>query len=188
MKTTYLWRIPDDYPQRLIGGYQDAVSPDRFLFKMGEPLPTPLEQPSIRFDATLGELSKFDCLCSNAMIPLVNFSVAEALMKICSDEVEFIKTKVTGNDGVLDDYLILNATRKVYCIDRDGSEYTSVPGTDRIMSFRKATHLENCLGEHKIARDTEYLSHLVVSDVIKELFTMEKFTGIALINPSDISW
>ena len=33
--TIYLWEIPENYPERLIGRYERERSPDRFLFEKG---------------------------------------------------------------------------------------------------------------------------------------------------------
>lgn len=188
MEKTYLWRIPDDYPQSLIGEYQEEDSPDRFLFKTGTPLPSLLAHPVIRFEKTVKELSIFDCLCNSAMVPLISNSVANELNNLCPGEVEFVKAKVIGSDGTLDSYFILNATKKISCVNREHSDYRCIAGTEKILSFRKLAHYANCLGKYKIARDIDYLSHLVVSNAIKDLVMKKSFTGIALIEPSEIPW
>ncbi len=62
----YLWKIPDEYPEKLIGEYDRENSPDRFIFKKGEILSSDLAKPVIMFDVSVQDLRELDDLANNA--------------------------------------------------------------------------------------------------------------------------
>ena len=188
MSMIYLWRISDDYPQSLIGKYQREGTPDRFLFKKGEALPETVGTPIIKFDAPLAKLREYDCLSHSAMVPLVSAACAELLQEIAPTDVQFIKTQVIGSDSATEEFSLVNVTSKVCGIDRERSVFKYVPGTQQIMSFRKLSYVEGCLGIHGLARDSEYLSHLLVSNSVAERLINEGLSGIALIKPTEVAW
>ncbi len=45
----YVWKIRDDYAEKLIGTY-DRSGPDRFSFKQGVECEVPSEKPRFQFD------------------------------------------------------------------------------------------------------------------------------------------
>ncbi len=184
----YLWRVSDNYPQSLIGEYQREGTPDRFLFKKGETLPEPVGLPIIKFNAPISKLRKFDCLTHSALVPLVSATCAELLREIAPSDVQLIKARVVGSDSVTDEFSLVNVTSKVCGIDRERSEFKCVPGTQQIMSFRKLSYVEDCLGRHGLARDSEYLAHLLVSNAVAERLINEGLSGIALIKPTEVAW
>lgn len=184
----YLWRIPDNYPESLIGEYQREGAPDRFLFRKGERLPETVVQPVIRFNAPLEQLRTLDCLTSNAMVPLVNVTFANLFMLRASSDVELIPARVIGSNGTTDEFYLLNVASKVACIDHEYSDYKHVPGTQQIMSFRKLRYVEGCLGAHNLARDTEYLAHLLVSEVIVHAIKSQHLRDIELVMPTEVNW
>ncbi|UVW28438.1 Imm43 family immunity protein [Massilia sp. H6] len=185
---TYLWRIPDDYPRSLIGEYQREGTPDRFLFKRSERVSGLAGLPKVKFDASCAKLRQFDCLSSNAQVPIVSPALAEFLLRFASNDVQLMKLDINGTDGSIGDYFLLNVVKKVLCIDHKVSKYTLVPGTTEIMGFRQLSFLDNCMGEHALARDSEYLSHLLVSDRVADNLMRNGFHGVALVDPSDIAW
>jgi hypothetical protein len=185
---TYLWRISDDYPQALMGEYQREGAPDRFLFKRGELLPADIGVPVIKFNAPIRRLCEFDCLVSSVMVPLVNSKFAAILSDAAPSDVQLLKVKVAGIDGELDGFSLLNLTNKINGIDHDSSEFKCVPGTQKIMSFSKLEYVEGCMGDHGLARDAEYLSHVLVSDTVAERLLRESLKGVELVKPVDIAW
>jgi hypothetical protein len=77
----YLWKIPDDYPESLLGEYDRDRGPDRFAFKQGRPLDeSPSQRPRFRFACAAAKLSKLHDLGNNALVPLVSPFVAEVLL------------------------------------------------------------------------------------------------------------
>lgn len=188
LRMTYLWRVSEDYPQSMIGEYKRDGTPDRFLFKKGERILEPIGVPIIKFDCSLAKLREFGCLANNAMVPLISAVCAAALIEMAPDDVQLIKAIVVGIDGETEEFFLLNVTSKVSCIDHEQSEFTLVPGSKQIMSFRRLSLLPGCLGQHGLARDSEYSSHLLVSDVIVTRLSCAGLKGIAFISPSEIAW
>jgi hypothetical protein len=184
----HLWRVSDDYPQSLIGAYQRATGPDRFLLKKGERLSDQAGIPAIRFEGTLQRLREFDCLANDALVPLVNAKCGSLLMALAPDDVELVAARVEASDGVTEEFSFVNVISKVKGIDHERSSYRYVPGTKQIMSFRKLEYVETCLGEHGLARDAEYMGHLLVADRIATRLRREAGRGIDLLEPTQIAW
>ena len=185
---TYLWRVSDDCPQSLIGEYQREESPDRFLFKKGETVPETVGLPVIKFNASIEKLCEFDCLASSVMVPLINARFAAILQEVVPSDIQLVKAHLIGMDGDTEEFVLMNVTSKVNGIDRDQSEFKYVPGTQQIMSFRKLNYLEGCLGRHGLARDVEYLSHLLVSDSVAGRLISEGLVGIEVVKPTEMNW
>jgi hypothetical protein len=186
IEEVFLWEIRDDYPERLIGEYQRDVSPDRFLYKKGKAIPEDLPSPVFRFSATTEVLRKRPDLANNAMIPLISMEVAEVLHRHCPNDVQLIPARITAKDGELPGYSIVNATHTVHCIDHERSIYKKMTGADAILSFQRLVCLSGCMGVHALARDEEYLSHLLVRGDLRESLGFLKLLG--LYQPSEMSW
>lgn len=184
----YLWKIPDEYPEKLIGEYDRKNSPDRFIFKRGEMLASDLAKPVIKFDASAQELRALDDLANNAMIPVIGERLAAVLVESAPEDIQLIDVVIKARDGELEGYKILNIVSKVVGINKSQSEFALVPGTDKIMSFRSLKYKDDLLQEHHLARDAEYNSNLIVSQVLAERLMEMKFKGIGLYLPEDIEW
>ena len=182
----YLWTIPDDYPEDLIGTYDRSRSPDRFLLKQGKPL-HPVADVYVRFDAKASDLRELDDLATNAMVPLVSTRVAEVLVRVAAGQIQLIPTKIITSDAEMTDYSIVVATSLVQGIDHDSSQYVFVPGTSSIMKFTKLRYKQDCLGVLHIARDAEYLSNLLVSDVLRNALESLDPQGMGLYEPGAMS-
>jgi hypothetical protein len=81
----FLWEMPNEYPEELIGSYDETVSPNRFLFKSGGDV-TMNDSPVVRFDCTRKELAGFDDLANSALVPLVSTRIQSLLLDRCPDE------------------------------------------------------------------------------------------------------
>jgi hypothetical protein len=126
---TFLWKIPNDCAERLVGEYARTSSPDRFLFQEGRILEGIDGTPTVIFSAQAKELARFDDLANDAMVPLISDRLASTLQQQCGSDVQFIGTRVIAGGELLPGYRILNVTHKVKAIDHDESEYTRVPGS-----------------------------------------------------------
>lgn len=184
----YLWKIPDEYPEKLIGEYDRETSPDRFIFKKGELVSSDLSKPVIKFDANVQDLSELDNLANNAMIPVISERLAAILADFAPEDIQLIDVAIKAKDGELEQHKILNIVNKVIGIDKEKSKFTLVPGTEKIMSFRYLKYKDDCLGGHHLARDAEYYSNLIVSQVLAERLMEMKLKGVGLYLPENINW
>src|SRR6266516_2382717 len=125
----FLWTIPDEYPQELIGKYLRDRSPDRFLFRKGEELPMPVGVPQFEFDAPLTDLRSFDVLPNSTQIPLVASNVAGLLLALCAGDIQLIEADVVARGQKLEGFKLVNVTHLVSCIDHNGSDYSFIPAT-----------------------------------------------------------
>jgi len=184
----FLWETPDNYPERLIGTYDRSTSPNRFLFRQGCPLP-PLDScPTVHFDCAARDIGSFDDLANSAMIPLVSERIQTILMTHAGADVEFVDIRIITRNGELSGYRLLNATNCVKAINHSASKYSLIPGTTSIMGFRELAVLPHALGTHALAREAEYKSHLLVSDVLAERLLALKPRQFGLFRPEDMRW
>lgn len=188
MKIPYLWRIPDSYPEAFIGEYVRSGSPDRFLFRQGLQISDAAGLPAVRFSTPLKTLLQYSCLPNNAMVPLVRNDLGMKLLGMAPADVQLVKTKVLAMGEESEDFFILNVTSKVVGIDKEQSVFSMVPGTQQVMAFKRLTYFEGCLGAHMLARDAEYLSHLLVSPEVVEALRTEKVSGVEFLLSSEINW
>ncbi|MDQ0027790.1 hypothetical protein J2X90_005626 [Variovorax paradoxus] len=179
---TFLWRISETNADGLIGTYSRSNGLDRFELRRGKRIEVNEAMPTVRFDGRTRDLLAFDCL-SNTAAPLVSQRMAQALRDSCAQDVQLVPARIEAADGVLDGWSLLNATATVRAINHRKSVYTMVPGTQAIMSFRHLEYLEGCLGEHQLARDAEYLGHLLVSDSLAQ--ALSDFAGASFERPEE---
>jgi hypothetical protein len=183
----YLWTMPEDYLDCDIGVYNRDLSPDRFLLYDGRELSaqefSPV--PIVEFEVPKNRLLKFDCLPNNSSIPLVNNRVKLILENLAPDEVQFFPAKLYCEDGELEGYYFLNITKTIVGIDHEKSICKKMKTVDAIGGFRCLTYKPVCMDGYQLARDKEYLMHLLISQKIKSIFEKERITGARLIRPED---
>lgn len=183
----YLWKIPDDYPETLLGEYDRERGPDRFALKRGKPLEElPSKPPRFRFAAAVSTLRELDDLGNNALVPLVSPAVAEVLRQTCPNDVQLIPAEISCKDGVINDYSVVVMIHSVHGLDHEKSSYKCVPGTKSIMRIEQAAYKDGCLGSHDAARDTEYLSNLLISDRLHD--AMAGLKSLGLYAPTEMDW
>ena len=175
-----LWRIPDDYPEEAIGKYDRAVSMDRSLFREGKRIDLPADKPVVRFSVPVQELTTYDCLLNDSMVPLIGRRLVEHLQELCASDFQSLPALVIAKNGQIEDFSILNVVSAVRGIDHPASEYSFVPGTKQIMGFRRLRYDPECLGKHHLARDAEYRSHLLASADVERLFRELAVKGAVL--------
>jgi hypothetical protein len=177
----YLWECPEKFLNRDVGEYDRDASPDRFLLRRGHQLNadefSPI--PIVDFEVPQKRLLKFDCLPNNSSAPLVNTRTKSILERLAPNEVQFFLAKLRCSDGELEGYYFLNATHTIVGIDHEKSIYT------KMKMFRYLTYKPGCMGEYQLARDKEFLGHLLVSQKIKSVFEQERITGVWLVRPED---
>ncbi|WP_398491878.1 hypothetical protein [Variovorax sp.] len=180
---TFLWRTPEAGSDGLIGTYSRSNTLDRFDFRNGKHIEFSGTTPVLRFDGRTRDLMAFDCL-SNTAAPMVSQRMAQVLHDACPQDIQLVPARIEAADGDLDGWSLLNVTATVLAINHKKSAYTTVPGTQEIMSFRHLEYLEGCLNEHQLARDAEYLGHLLVSDSLAH--TLSGFAGVSFERPQEV--
>ena len=181
----YLWKIPEDYPDKLIGEYVKDDSPDRFVFHSGGVV-TELGKPSIEFDADPCELRKYADLANSAMVPLINDALADFLLREAKADIQLIDVSMTARGKPVEGYRLLNIVNKVIGLDKQLSRFTLIPGTDQIMSFQSLAYMPKCLGGHSLARDSEYSSNLIISQELGQKLKKINFQGVGLYLPQEV--
>jgi hypothetical protein len=170
----------------MIGMYLKNRSPDRFVFQKGSVITDALAKPVVQFKVSATELAHYGVLPNSAMIPLISETVSKLLLELCPSDIQLIETEVITSSGPVQGYKLLNAVHRVACIDHEHSEYTFIPGTDAIMGFKRFRAKSSCLGDHHIARETEYTSYLYVSSQVKEAFSSKDLRGYMFSTPEAI--
>ncbi len=182
----YLWEIADDYPEEMIGAYDKKLSGDRFSLKKGKKLPTDFKTPVFKFSVNEAELKQFDDLANNAMVPLVSQKVQGILLEVCPDDIQLLDAIISTNGNNILDYKVIVAVREVIGINHDSSEYKLIPETKKIMKFTKLRYFEGCLGKYHIARDKEYHSNLLISQVVRDALIESGCHGLGLYLPEEM--
>ena len=162
-----------DEELRIINSYMDKYKYSRI--------------PIITFaDATREQVRKaYDCLPNSSLIPLVNKKTEDLLLQLAPDDVQFFDTEIHCKDGILPGYRLLNAKHTIKGIDYAKSKYKkSNMGiiTFRYMAYK---HDSDCMGSHKIAREADYITNLVVNEEIKEAFARERIRGPRFVTPEE---
>jgi hypothetical protein len=180
-----IWDIPESYPERAIGEYDRACSPDQFLFLKGRPLGD-APPATIRFSVRADRLRKFDCLAHSGMIPLVSQRLASVLARVCLDEVQLFPAVVHASDTELTGYSLVNATHEVAAVDYSKSSFVPIPGTDAVMKFNRLRHLSGAFDGIHIAREQDYHSHLLVSESLAEELLRIGATGLRFTQAEEV--
>jgi hypothetical protein len=182
----YLWRIPNEYPESLIGEYEKESSPDRFLFVQGKRIGNCNAVPAFTFTGDPEILREYDVLANSTMIPLVSERVARILTRVCSDDLELLTASVHAAGEPVSGFSLVNVLPRVASVDHRGSNFIFIPGTQQIMKFNRLKLKPDALGAHHLAREVEFNSFILVSDRLKEVFDAERVTGHAFIPPDAI--
>ena len=180
----YLWESPDNYPEKLVGEYDRQRSPDRFLMQEGTPVE--MGDTYVEFEAKASWVRKFDALATNAMVPLVSPRIQEVLLRLAPDQVQFVPAHITTRDEEISGYVYVVATKQVVGLDHEASEYSYIADTTAIMGFEKIRYKEDCLGELHIARDAEYLPHILISKTLRDALEDLHVGGLGLYRPEDM--
>ncbi len=184
----YLWEMPKNCTNKLIAEYDREKSPDRFLFLDGVRVAREKVSKKLIFEHEMlkDKIIGYDCIPNNSSSPLVNQKIVDLLLQLAPDDVQFFDAEVHCKDGFLTGYKLLNVTSTFIGIDHEKSIYTTLAGMAGIFGFKYLTYKPGCMGNHKIARDKEYLGNLLVTEEIKKAFEKEKIKGIWFIRAEDL--
>ena len=181
-----LWECSDDYPDRLVGEYDENSSSDRFLLTKGLSLRETWKPARILFEASAEELRHWDCLLNTTLVPLVSERTRQLLERE-SNEIEFLQASVETISGTLEQFSILNATRAVAALDHTSSVYKKIRGTDSILSFSKLVYREELMDGSAIARSADYPPHLLIAKNLADKLIAATISGLRLVTPEEIS-
>ena len=180
---TYLWRIPNEYPESLIGEYDKKCSPDRFLFVQGKRIGQPASIPSFTFAGEPEALMKYDILPNNTMVPLVSERVARILRGLCPDDIELITANIIAFGEKILGFNLVNILPQIASVDYEGSSFKCIPGTKQIMKFSQLKLKPNVLGAHHLARAVEFNSFILASEKLRLTFNSEHVMGLGFVLP-----
>jgi len=183
---TYLWEIPDDYPEKFLGEYLQDESPDCFLFFQGKHLLPDVGLPNFRFKVSSRALQKYDVLSNSTAIPLVSERLANVLKQLAQEDVQLLPANIQTSDGAMLGYQLVNVLNLVPGIDYGQSDFIYFHGTKRIMKFNRLGLRPEALGDRHLARDEEYKSFLIVSDTLKRTFESKGFKGCGIVGAETI--
>jgi hypothetical protein len=186
MNTPSLWFDPHNFPTRLVGAYDYAVSPDGFLFIDGKPLEKSDARPTFHFPAQRWRVLKFDVLPNEIQVPLISPKVATLLAKVCPNDFQLFPTTIDTRDASIDDYYLLNVVVGIYGIDHTRSRSVLFPDSRGIMKLEQLRYVPGAIGDHDLAREREYEPYLWVSDNLVKIFTLEKIKGCVFEPPESI--
>jgi hypothetical protein len=184
---TYIWQIHDNYPESMIGEYDRKTGPDRSLLKNAKDLSHVGLPWCFAFRGHVSRLRQFDDLANNAMVPLISPRLSEIVMTIAEKDAQLLPVEIHARDGEIRDYRLLNALVSLSAVNRLDSEFSLIPGTDAIMSFRRLALIDDCLDGHHLARCAEYGSYLLVSEQLANAILEARVTGMQLTQPCNMA-
>lgn len=179
-----LWSIPDGLPFELIGRYDDARSPDHYLFRKGRRVRDhALSRVFLRYDISAARTAALDALPNTTQLPVVTHGVAELIANLAPESFEPIPVIVDAAGKALEGYVLLNVTTSFPVLDRASSRYSTIPGTDEIMMLHQASYLPEGLRGHHLVRDAAHLVDVLLSDALADRLLRQEINGLALPDP-----
>lgn len=176
----WVWSIPEDFPNKRIGEYVKGSGTDRFVFREGRGLTEQIVPPKIVFECSEKDLN--DVLPNSGLLLIVSKKVIDILTGICPQDIQVFEANVYIGEKKISNYYLLNIVNAVEVLDKSKSEYTTIKGTNAILKFKKIVYKFDVLpNNHHIVRNLDYKSHVIVSDVIKEVFERNNIKGVQFI-------
>ncbi|MCG1021467.1 imm11 family protein [Sutcliffiella horikoshii] len=173
----WIWSVPEDYPNNRIGEYIEGSGTDRFLFREGKKLlKEEVVSPKIIFECD--EKYLYDVLPNNGFLLIVSEKVIEILNENCPDDIQIFEASVYAKNGRVPNYFLLNVLNSIEVLDKVESKYTTIRGTDAILSLDKIVYKGNLEHHYHILRNKDYKSHVLVSDSIKTAFEKKRVKGV----------
>ena len=173
----WMWSVPENFPNKKIGQFVKGNGTDRFVFREGRELTEPIECPKIVFECSGDSLN--DVLPNSGSLLVVSKKVIDILHRICSKDVQVFEANVYIGEKKIPEYYLLNIVSAVKVIDKTKSEYSTIKGTDAILSFNKIVYdVEILPNNHHLVRNEDYKSHVLVSDHLKKEFERHNIKGV----------
>jgi hypothetical protein len=179
-----IWWQPDDYPESLVGDYDETCGPARQVFLEGKAVRV-RQAPRLLFACPKKRLMKWDVIHNISGLPICNERTRSLVRARLGEQVQEVAVRVETRDGVLSGYAILNLLARVQLVDRGRSDVVFIRGTQEILKFRRLAFLDLPPGVH-MARTSEYPPYVLVSAELASLLLESKVTGFAVVDDHDI--
>ncbi|MCB2343288.1 imm11 family protein [Clostridium estertheticum] len=173
----YKWEIPNIWPNKRIGMIIKGTGTDRFEFRKCELLSEDNTIcPNIVFECR--EKFLFDVLPNSGLLLIVSKRVLDIMNNFCEGDFQQFKANIFVGEKEIEGYYLLNILNKIEILDKEKSIFTTILDTDAILNLKKAVYkYEDLLGRH-IVRNADCLSHILVTEKLKEIFEKEKIKGV----------
>jgi hypothetical protein len=173
----WIWSVPENFPNKRIGEYVKDSGTDRFIFREGRELTEQIVPPKIMFECSEKYLN--DVLPNSGQLLIVSKKILDILEEICPQDIQVFEANVYIGEKKIPNYYLLNVVNAVDVLDKGKSEYSTIKGTDAILNFKKIVYkFEGLPNNHHIVRNLDYKSHVLVSDVLKEIFERNNIIGV----------
>ena len=173
----WIWSVPEDFQNKRIGEYVIDSGTDRFIFREGRELTEQIVSPKIVFECLEKHLN--DVLPNSGLLLIVSKKIVDILAKICPHDIQVFEANVYVGEKKIPDYYHLNIINAIEVLDKNKTEYTTIKGTDAILNLKKIVYKSDSLpNNHHIVRNLDYKSHVLVSDVLKEVFECNNIKGV----------
>lgn len=172
----WIWRIPNEWSNKMIGKVLKNTGTDRFEFLKGKTLnENTTICPNIVFDCEKEFL--FDVLPNDGALLIVSKRVLDIMDKLCKYDYQVFEANVFVGKNKVNGYYLLNILNLVEILDKERSVFTKIKNSNAILKFEKLVYKKENLINHNIARNSDYLQHVVVSQQLKEIFDKENIKG-----------
>lgn len=173
----WIWSVPENFPNKRIGEYVKGCGTDRFIFREGRKLTEQIVSPKIVFECSEEHLN--DVLPNSGLLLIVSKKIVDILEQICPHDIQVFEANVYIGEKKIPNFYLLNIVNAVEILDKGKSEYTTIKGTDAILNFKKIVYkFDGLPNNHYIVRNLDYKSHVIVSDVLKEVFERNNIKGV----------
>jgi hypothetical protein len=186
---TYLWRVPDQYPEDWIARVRHPNSGTATISDTLELLPPLLQSVELAFNGRLEDLAGWDCLPNNTGLPLVGGRLVELLYQLAGADIRLVPAVILTRDGQSRSaFWLARIMHTIEAVDPEKSEFTSVESGAFTKRIVRLVHRPRCLGSHLIARDANYPSHVIVSGLLAHKIYALGATGVELRRPDSVHW
>ncbi len=173
----WIWRVPEKWADKRIGNCVKNTGTDRFEFQKAIILNEENTTcPNIIFECE--EKYLFDVLPNSGSLLVVSRKVLDILKCFCPEDFQVFEANVYAKDKKITGYYLLNLLVSLNVVDKENSAFKTMKNSNAILKFDKIVYnVENIL-DFDIIRNSDYLSHVLVSTRLKEAFEKEKIKGV----------
>ncbi len=132
--------------------------------------------PDIVFECDKKYLS--DVLPNSGSMLVVSRKVIDILESFCSKDFQVFEANVYVKEKKISGYYLLNLTSSLQVIDKEKSLFRTMKNSTAILKFDKIVYSVEDITNNDIVRNSDYLSHVLVSKRLKEVFEKEKIKGV----------